>query len=63
MVAFASDSRFTRAAGMPSHGVGGDWNDIDDMRMQGRDEGNKTSNFYQTVEFTYRPMKKLSTVQ
>ena len=63
MVAFASDSRFTRAAGIPSYGVGGGWNDIDDIRMHGRDERNRIGNFYQTVEFTYRLMKKLSTVQ
>jgi hypothetical protein len=43
--------------------VGGGWNDIDDIRMHGRDERNKIGNFYQTVEFTYRLMKKLSTVQ
>ncbi len=28
--------------------------------MHGRDERNKIDNFYQTVEFTYRLMKKLS---
>lgn len=63
MAAGASDSIFTRAAGMPSYGVGGGWNDIDDIRMHGRDERNKIGNFYETVEFTYRLMKKLSTVQ
>ncbi|MEO6798464.1 MAG: M20/M25/M40 family metallo-hydrolase [Rhodanobacter sp.] len=63
MVAFASDSRFTRAAGMPSYGVGGGWNDVEDLRMHGRDERNRIGNFYQTVEFTYRLMKKLSTRQ
>lgn len=63
MAAGASDSIFTRAAGIPSYGVGGGWNDIDDIRMHGRDERNKISNFYQTVEFTYRLMKKLSTGQ
>lgn len=63
MMAGASDSIFTRAAGIPSYGVGGGWNDIDDIRMHGRDERNKIGNFYQTVEFTYRLMKKLSTAQ
>lgn len=63
MVAFASDSRFTRAAGIPSYGVGGGWNDMDDLRMHGRDERTKAGNFYQTVEFTYRLMKKLSSTQ
>ena len=63
MSAGADDSIFTRAAGMPSYGVAGGWGDDDDIRMHGRDERNKIDNFYQTVEFTYRLMKKLSTVQ
>jgi len=63
MAAGASDSIYTRTAGMPSYGVGGGWSDIDDIRMHGRDERDKISNFYETVEFTYRIMKKLSTAQ
>ena len=63
MAAGASDSIFTRAAGMPSYGVGGGWYDIDDIRMHGRDERNEIGNFYHTVEFTYRLMKKLGTAQ
>jgi acetylornithine deacetylase/succinyl-diaminopimelate desuccinylase-like protein len=59
MAAGASDSIFTRAAGMPSYGVGGGWFDIDDIRMHGRDERNEFGNFYQTVEFTYRLMKEV----
>lgn len=61
MVAGASDSIFTRAAGMPSYGVGGGWWDVDDVRMHGRDERDTPSNFYQTTEFTYRLMKALTT--
>jgi acetylornithine deacetylase/succinyl-diaminopimelate desuccinylase-like protein len=61
MAAGASDSIFTRAAGIPSYGVGGGWNDIDDVRAHGRDERNEKGNFYQTVEFTYRLMKELTT--
>ena len=61
MAAGASDSIFTRAAGMPSYGAGGGWWDIDDGRAHGRDERNEAGNFYQTVEFTYRLMKELST--
>lgn len=38
MGAGASDSIFTRAAGIPSYGVGGGWNDLNDLRMHGRDE-------------------------
>jgi acetylornithine deacetylase/succinyl-diaminopimelate desuccinylase-like protein len=60
MAAGASDSIFTRAAGMPSYGVGGGWWDIDDDRAHGRDERNEQGNFYQTVEFTYRLMKEIT---
>jgi acetylornithine deacetylase/succinyl-diaminopimelate desuccinylase-like protein len=59
MSAGASDSIFTRAAGMPSYGAGGGWWDIDDIRAHGRDERDLASNFYETVEFTYRLMKEL----
>jgi len=61
MAAGASDSIFTRAAGIPSYGVGGGWNDVDDIRMHGRDERDAIGNFYQTVEFTYRLMRRLTT--
>ena len=63
MAAGASDSIFTRAAGMPSYGVGGGWSDIDDVRAHGRDERDEIGNFYQTTEFTYRVMKALTTAQ
>jgi acetylornithine deacetylase/succinyl-diaminopimelate desuccinylase-like protein len=59
MAAGASDSIFTRAAGIPSYGVGGGWFDINDIRAHGRDERDEIGNFYQTVEFTYRLMKEL----
>ncbi len=61
MAAGASDSIFTRAAGIPSYGVGGGWNDLNDLRMHGRDERKEADDFYSTVEFTYRLMKKLGT--
>ena len=60
MAAGASDSIFTRNAGIPSYGIGGGWNDIHDIRMHGRDERMKQSTFYETVEFTYRLMKNLT---
>jgi len=61
MAAGASDSIFTRAAGIPSYGVGGGWNDLNDLRMHGRDERKQIDDFYSTVEFTYRLMMKLAT--
>jgi acetylornithine deacetylase/succinyl-diaminopimelate desuccinylase-like protein len=60
MAAGASDSVFTRQAGIPSFGIGGGWNDIHDIRMHGRDERHETSDFYSSVEFTYRLMKRLT---
>ena len=60
MAAGASDSIFTRNAGIPSYGIGGGWNDLGDLRMHGRDERMNQSIYYQTVEFTYRLMKQLT---
>jgi acetylornithine deacetylase/succinyl-diaminopimelate desuccinylase-like protein len=60
MSAGASDSIFTRNAGIPSYGIGGGWSDIHDIRMHGRDERHEINDFYSTVEFTYRLMKELS---
>jgi hypothetical protein len=33
------------------------------VRAHGRDERDEIGNFYQTVEFTYRLMKELTTVK
>jgi acetylornithine deacetylase/succinyl-diaminopimelate desuccinylase-like protein len=60
MFAGASDSIFTRRAGIPSYGVGGGWNDIHDDRMHGRDERHEVADFYSSAEFTYRVMKSLT---
>jgi acetylornithine deacetylase/succinyl-diaminopimelate desuccinylase-like protein len=60
MAAGASDSIFTRNAGIASYGIGGGWNDIHDVRMHGRDERHEIGDFYSSVEFTYRLMKELS---
>ncbi|MDR3509958.1 MAG: M20/M25/M40 family metallo-hydrolase [Caulobacteraceae bacterium] len=56
----ASDSIFTRAAGIPSYGLGGMFNDISDNRAHSRDERITPNAFYEDVEFTYRLMKELS---
>jgi acetylornithine deacetylase/succinyl-diaminopimelate desuccinylase-like protein len=63
MVAGASDSIYTRNAGIPSYGIGGGWVDINDVRMHGRDERHETGDFYSTVEFSYRLMKELSSTK
>jgi acetylornithine deacetylase/succinyl-diaminopimelate desuccinylase-like protein len=60
MGAAASDSIFTRQAGIPSYGISGGWDDIHDIRAHGRDERHEIGDFYSSVEFTYRLMKELS---
>jgi acetylornithine deacetylase/succinyl-diaminopimelate desuccinylase-like protein len=60
MVAGASDSLFTRNAGIPSYGVSGVFEDALDRREHGRDERVGVSAFYEAVEFTYRLMKETS---
>ncbi len=55
----ASDSAFTRAAGLPSYGVDGIFQDIDDQRAHGRDERIGIAAFNQELEFSYRLMKDL----
>ena len=59
MSAGASDSAFTRAAGMASYGVDGMFDDLDDGRAHGRDERIGVQAFSEELEFTYRLMKTL----
>lgn len=56
----ASDSAFTRQAGLPSYGVDGMFDDIDDSRAHGRDERIGVKAFGEELEFTYRLMKRLA---
>lgn len=56
----ADDSIYTRAAGMPSYGVGGTFTEIGDNRAHARDERVGVTAFYENVEFTYRLMKALA---
>ncbi len=56
----ADDSVYTRAAGIPSYGLGGMFNDINDNRAHARDERITPTAFYEDVEFTYRLMKEVS---
>jgi acetylornithine deacetylase/succinyl-diaminopimelate desuccinylase-like protein len=56
----ASDSRYTRAAGLPSYGIDALFDDLDDARAHGRDERIGVRAFEQDVEFTYRLMKLLA---
>jgi acetylornithine deacetylase/succinyl-diaminopimelate desuccinylase-like protein len=61
MAAGASDSVYTLAAGLPSYGIDGMFDDLDDGRAHGRDERIGVRAFAEDVEFTYRLMRRLST--
>ncbi len=60
MAAGASDSRYTRSAGLPSYGIDGMFDDLDDGRAHGRDERIGVAAFTDEVEFTYRLMRDVS---
>lgn len=57
MSAGASDSVFTRAAGIPSYGIDGMFDDLDDARAHGKDERIGVAVFGEELEFTYRIMR------
>jgi acetylornithine deacetylase/succinyl-diaminopimelate desuccinylase-like protein len=59
MEAGGSDAIFTRAAGIPTYGVGSIFGDIDNNRHHGRDERIAKTSFDEGVEFTYRLMKQV----
>ena len=60
MDAGASDSKFSRSAGIPSYGAASNFFDLEDMRAHGRDERIKADRFGEGSEFTYRLMKAFS---
>jgi acetylornithine deacetylase/succinyl-diaminopimelate desuccinylase-like protein len=53
----ATDSVYTRGAGMPSYGVDAMFDDLDDARAHGKDERIGVAAFAEDVEFTYRLMR------
>jgi acetylornithine deacetylase/succinyl-diaminopimelate desuccinylase-like protein len=60
MDAGASDSKYTRSAGIPSYGATSNFFDLKDMRAHGRDERVKADRFAEGAEFAYRLMKAFS---
>lgn len=60
MVAGASDSIYTTAAGMPSYGISGMAMDRDENRAHGRDERIKVADFDTGCEFFYLYLKALT---
>ncbi len=59
----ASDSAYSRAGGLPSYGVDGIFQDLDDQRAHGRDERVGIEAFKQELDFSYRLMKDLGTMK
>ena len=58
-----SDDRQTRNAGMPSYDISGVWMDVDENRAHGRDERIGVQAFDESVEFTYRLLKAMSSAK
>ncbi len=58
-----SDDRQTRNAGIPSYDISGVWMDVDENRAHGRDERVGIQAFDQSVEFTYRLIKAMSSAR
>jgi acetylornithine deacetylase/succinyl-diaminopimelate desuccinylase-like protein len=56
----ASDSTYTRAAGIPTYGFCSIFYDLDDDRAHADDERIGVENFHEGVEFTYRLLKSMS---
>jgi acetylornithine deacetylase/succinyl-diaminopimelate desuccinylase-like protein len=57
----ASDSAYSRTAGLPSYGIDAMFDDLADGRAHGRDERIGIDAFRDEVVFTYRLMRRLGT--
>jgi acetylornithine deacetylase/succinyl-diaminopimelate desuccinylase-like protein len=56
----ATDGLATRIAGIPTYGVSGLFDDIDDVRAHGKDERMGIREFFDGLEFMYRLVKMLA---
>jgi acetylornithine deacetylase/succinyl-diaminopimelate desuccinylase-like protein len=56
----ATDGLFLRNAGIPTYGVSGLFEEVDDNRAHGKDERMGVKQFYEGREFLYRLVKALS---
>lgn len=56
----ASDGKYLRIAGIPTYGVPGVFEDVDDTRAHGRDERIGVKDFYDGVDFYYEFIKSLA---
>jgi acetylornithine deacetylase/succinyl-diaminopimelate desuccinylase-like protein len=57
----ASDGKYLRIAGIPTYGVPGVFEDINDVRAHGKDERIGVKDFYDGVDFYYEFIKSLGT--
>jgi acetylornithine deacetylase/succinyl-diaminopimelate desuccinylase-like protein len=55
----ASDGKYLRIAGIPTYGVPGVFEDVDDVRAHGKDERIGIKDFYDGVDFYYEFIKSL----
>jgi acetylornithine deacetylase/succinyl-diaminopimelate desuccinylase-like protein len=55
-----TDGTFLRIAGIPTYGISGLFEDIDDVRAHGQDERLGVSAFYEGREFLYRLVKEIA---
>ncbi len=60
MSALATDGLHLRQAGIPTYGVSGVFEDVDDVRAHGQDERILIESFYEGQEFMYRLVKALT---
>jgi acetylornithine deacetylase/succinyl-diaminopimelate desuccinylase-like protein len=60
MLAAATDGSFLRNAGIPTYGHSGLANDVNDVRVHGRDERILVKSFHDGLEYLYRLVKALS---
>ena len=56
----ASDGKYLRIGGIPTYGVPGVFEDVDDTRAHGRDERIGVKDFYDGVDFYYEFIKSLA---
>ncbi len=56
----ATDGIFLRNAGIPTYGVGGAFEPLDDHRAHGKDERLGIKQYFEALEFQYRLIKALS---
>ncbi len=60
MAAGASDGLYLRNAGIPTYGVSGLFGELSDNRAHGKDERVRIDSFYESVQFLYVLVKRLS---